>query len=73
MAAFEQQLSEDIDHDGQGDKGQRPHGRQCVDRLGRAMLAEAIEKTGEETHGEGWDWGVEVEGGERKESLAGAK
>lgn len=51
VGVLEEQLAQHIDHDGQCDE------RQCANRdkgengLRRAVLAELVEETGEETHG----------------------
>lgn len=52
MRVLEQQLAQDIDDDRQGDEGQCADRSQHINGLGRAVLADLVEETGEETHGE---------------------
>lgn len=59
MRLLEQQLAQDIDHDGEGDEEQRADQGESPDGLSRAMLAELVDETGEQAHGDrlgGVEW-----------------
>lgn len=51
VGVLEQELAQDIDHDGQGNERQCADRDEGVDGLRRAVLAELVEETVEETHG----------------------
>lgn len=62
MGVLEQQLSQDIDHHGEGDEGQRADHGEGPDGLGRTMFAKLVDETGEETHGDKWVRRTELRG-----------
>lgn len=52
MRALEQQLTKDINHDGEGNERQCADCHDGVDGLVGAMLAKRVENSCEETHGD---------------------
>jgi hypothetical protein len=52
MRVLEQQLTQYIDHDGEGNERQCANRHEGVDGLIGAMLAERVENSCEETHGD---------------------
>lgn len=50
VGVLEEQLAQHINHDGQGKERQCANGDKCENGLRRAMLAELVEETAEETH-----------------------
>lgn len=77
MRALEQQLTQDIDHDGEGDERQCADRDDGVDGLVGAMLAERVKDCCEETHGDEYNaqWGREGRGGGlfKEEEVEGGK
>lgn len=52
MGILEEQLAQDIDHNGERDERQGTDYGESPDGLGRTMLAHLLDETGEETHGD---------------------